>query len=125
MVWKIVRTTVLTLLAAATVACEQDGGSPTEPEPFEGAALQLVAQGLVSPVTLAQPPDASGRLFVVDQIGRIRIVDASGQLGHLLKGFGEDRHDRPGRTHGHHRPCRSAGGQVALTHELGLCITDR
>jgi glucose/arabinose dehydrogenase len=69
------------LFVGASLGCEE--GDPVDPEtqPFEGsAALQLVAQGLISPVTLAQPPDGSGRLFVVDQIGRIRIVDAAGQL---------------------------------------------
>src|SRR5690606_7066178 len=43
-------------------------------------ALSLVAEGLVSPVDLAYPNDGSGRLFIVDQAGSIRIVSADGQL---------------------------------------------
>lgn len=42
--------------------------------------LSLVAEGLNSPVHLVSPPDGSGRLFVVDRIGVIRIIDADGTL---------------------------------------------
>jgi glucose/arabinose dehydrogenase len=51
--------------------------------PFPGANatpdLQLVTQGLVSPVALVEPPDSSHRLFVVDEIGKIWIVDSTGK----------------------------------------------
>lgn len=40
--------------------------------------LQLVTDNLVSPVALAEPPDGSKRLFVVDQIGKIWIINADG-----------------------------------------------
>ncbi len=40
--------------------------------------LQPIAQGFNSPVTLAAPPDGSGRLFVVDQIGVVGILNADG-----------------------------------------------
>jgi hypothetical protein len=43
--------------------------------------LEPVAQGLTAPVALAAPPDQSGRLFIVEQPGLIRIVDAAGELG--------------------------------------------
>lgn len=36
--------------------------------------LELLADGLVSPVSLQDPDDGSGRLFVVDQSGVVRIV---------------------------------------------------
>jgi glucose/arabinose dehydrogenase len=38
-------------------------------------SLQLIAEGFTSPVALAEPPDGSGLLYVVDQIGVITILD--------------------------------------------------
>jgi glucose/arabinose dehydrogenase len=40
--------------------------------------LQTITDGLVSPVTLVEPPDGSHRLFVLDQVGQIWIIEASG-----------------------------------------------
>ncbi|MBI4778965.1 PQQ-dependent sugar dehydrogenase [Candidatus Falkowbacteria bacterium] len=42
--------------------------------------LQLIAQNLISPVALVSAPDSSGRLFVADQAGLIRIIDKNGNL---------------------------------------------
>lgn len=42
--------------------------------------LELVAEGLTSPIALESAPDGSGRLFVADQIGQILIISADGQL---------------------------------------------
>ena len=42
--------------------------------------LEVVAQGLTAPVTLTHAGDGSGRLFIVDQAGFIRVVDAGGTL---------------------------------------------
>ncbi len=42
--------------------------------------LELVASGLTSPVSLTHAGDGSGRLFVVDQAGMIRIIDGNGVL---------------------------------------------
>ncbi|MDO6388518.1 PQQ-dependent sugar dehydrogenase [Pontibacter sp. BT731] len=41
-------------------------------------ALQVVADGFVSPIGLVAAPDESKRLFVIDQIGKIWIIDADG-----------------------------------------------
>jgi glucose/arabinose dehydrogenase len=42
--------------------------------------LKMVAQNLVSPVALVAPNDDSKRLFVVDQIGKIWIIQADGSM---------------------------------------------
>ncbi|MEM7045905.1 MAG: PQQ-dependent sugar dehydrogenase, partial [Pseudomonadota bacterium] len=41
---------------------------------------QLIAEGLTAPLTLAEVPDGSGRLVVLEQIGRLRVIDADGTL---------------------------------------------
>jgi glucose/arabinose dehydrogenase len=41
--------------------------------------LQLIADQFVSPVGLVQSPDATKRLFVVDQVGKVWIIDSTGQ----------------------------------------------
>ncbi|HWL92340.1 MAG TPA: PQQ-dependent sugar dehydrogenase [Phycisphaerae bacterium] len=43
-------------------------------------ALELVADGLTAPLGMAIPPGDSSRIFVVDQIGKVRIIDAEGNL---------------------------------------------
>ena len=70
---------ILALLIGTFVAgCE----FPPVPPLAAGTSvgLQTVAENLTSPVRLVAPPDGSGRLFVVDQIGLIRIIDANGKL---------------------------------------------
>jgi glucose/arabinose dehydrogenase len=77
-----VRAPVLLLLLAGSAAC--DNGGPTElgplPESERTVALLRVADGLTSPVALVEAPDGSGRLFVVDQVGLIRMIAADGTL---------------------------------------------
>ncbi|MFO7265921.1 MAG: PQQ-dependent sugar dehydrogenase [Limnochordales bacterium] len=73
------RITTLVLLAAAGVAVWLFAGPP----PTESQAqfqLALVADGFNSPVHLTSPPDGTGRLFVVDRIGVVYIIDAEGRL---------------------------------------------
>jgi glucose/arabinose dehydrogenase len=48
-------------------------------EPFN-IGVKLVAQGLTSPVTLSTAPDGSGRLFIVDEVGLIKILASDGTL---------------------------------------------
>jgi glucose/arabinose dehydrogenase len=58
------------------------GGTSTTPlkTPAPRIGLKLVAEGLNSPMMLTGVPDITGRLFVVDQIGVIRIVTRDGTL---------------------------------------------
>jgi glucose/arabinose dehydrogenase len=49
------------------------------PAPQTGSIdLKQVADGLVAPVTIVEPADSSKRLFVVDEIGKIWIIDKDG-----------------------------------------------
>lgn len=43
-------------------------------------SLELVAEGFTMPVALASPADGTGRLFVADLPGVIRVIDAEGRL---------------------------------------------
>jgi len=70
-------------LSAVAMALAFAGCDLVPAPPLPGGTvitLQPVAEGLTSPVKLVAPPDGSGRLFVVDQIGKIRIIDANGAL---------------------------------------------
>jgi glucose/arabinose dehydrogenase len=72
-------TRTVTLAALALAAC--NGSSTGEPPPPPGGdevRLQEVARGLSSPV-YATAPAGDGRLFIVEQPGRIRVVE-DGQL---------------------------------------------
>jgi glucose/arabinose dehydrogenase len=48
-------------------------------DPFT-VGIDLVAEGLTSPVALVPVPDGGGRLFIVDQVGLIRILMSDGTL---------------------------------------------
>src|SRR5687767_3446323 len=71
----------LLILVCATVAVA-GGAAPVPAQEADSPAvgLRLVADGLTSPVALVEAPDASGRRFVVDQVGVIRILTAGGSL---------------------------------------------
>jgi glucose/arabinose dehydrogenase len=53
----------------------------SHPSPGTNAVpdLQLVTDGLTSPVAMAEPPDGSHRLFIVDQTGKIWIIGSDGK----------------------------------------------
>jgi len=70
--WMIFALSLLLLTTLLPVAAQED-------EEYQ-VSVQLVAQGLSAPVALATPNDGSRRLFVVDQAGTIRVIDANGQL---------------------------------------------
>jgi glucose/arabinose dehydrogenase len=48
------------------------------PSPGASIDLKQVADGFVAPVTIVEAPDSSKRLFVVDEIGKIWIIDKDG-----------------------------------------------
>jgi glucose/arabinose dehydrogenase len=82
----------------ATAACDDDdggaagpGGGPdggtgqdAGPGPNQSVGgnitLDLVADGLTSPLTLVESPDNTGRLFIVDQVGTVRVIASNGML---------------------------------------------
>jgi glucose/arabinose dehydrogenase len=82
---------VLVSLLAFVAACE-DSVRPTAPPAVDPAlsarnagapssvGLRLVAEGFTQPVVLVQPNDHSGRLFVADQPGVIRVINPDGTL---------------------------------------------
>lgn len=77
------------LILLAMVACDGTNSAaptptpaptPTAPAPAGGGvfnaevALEKVASGFSKPLYVVEPPDGSGRLFVVEQAGKIRII---------------------------------------------------
>lgn len=82
----------LLLIPAAIAACDDDdiSGPPRGPDPGTlgpspmGAAIpvraELVAEGLTSPIAIVPAHDGSGRIFLVDQAGLVRIVTDDGDL---------------------------------------------
>jgi len=54
--------------------CDKDDND----NPFEDVDLELVADGFVSPIGVVAVPDNSNRLFVIDQAGKIWIIDSAG-----------------------------------------------
>jgi glucose/arabinose dehydrogenase len=71
----------LLIVICATVALA-GGAAPVRAQEADSPAvgLRLVADGFTSPVALVEAPDGSGRRFVVDQAGVIRILTAGGNL---------------------------------------------
>src|SRR5690625_787688 len=67
-------------LTIAAAACAQDDAEQAASEGVDlnGFTLELVADGLVSPVTLAAP-DGDDRLFIVDRVGQIWIYSQDGE----------------------------------------------
>ena len=74
------------LLFCATlllVNCRKTDGLSTtaetaKPKPQKNLDLQLIASNYTSPIGVVAFPDNSGRLAVIDQIGKIWIIDAEG-----------------------------------------------
>jgi glucose/arabinose dehydrogenase len=71
---------ILLALAAVAATAAIPSAAVAEAEEPPAVGLQVVAEGLTSPVTLTSPGDSSGRLFVVDQVGLIRVLMPGGTL---------------------------------------------
>jgi glucose/arabinose dehydrogenase len=61
---------ILSIVTACmcSMAAQAQSGEPVQ------IGLEVVAEGLTAPVFLTHPGDGSGRLFIVDQAGQIRVV---------------------------------------------------
>jgi glucose/arabinose dehydrogenase len=74
--------TDLTNAGSMLAAVLQDNTSRTNLTPVQNVTadigLELVAQNFTSPMMVTSPDDGTGRLFVVDQIGVVNVVDANG-----------------------------------------------
>ncbi len=74
------RVCMLLAMVAVAAATAIPSAAVVDSEEAPAVGLQVVAEGLTSPVTLTSPGDGSGRLFVVDQIGQIRVIMPDGTL---------------------------------------------
>lgn len=76
------RTTFQFLFALAVLFTTFIGCKKVDiPTPGPGElSLKEIASGLVSPIALASPNDGTHRLFVVDQVGKIWIIDKDGKM---------------------------------------------
>src|SRR6266850_2415625 len=75
---------LVSCVALACFGC--NGGSmttppPPPPPPTLQVELVPVASGFASPLDIQQAGDASGRLFVVEQAGKIKIIQSGNVLG--------------------------------------------
>jgi len=77
MCMRLLATVAVMLIILSATNCKKNDKPPTSNVTPD---LQMVADNLVSPVALATPSDDSKRLFIVDQVGKIRVVQADGSL---------------------------------------------
>src|SRR5690348_4420638 len=68
----------IVLLLAAFFSCKKEENADNDVV-ATGLDLQLVADNFVSPITLVEAPDDSRNLYVVDQVGKVWIVDSTGE----------------------------------------------
>lgn len=73
----IVRVAVVAVILGLATGCG-NGGSTTQAMPV--LSFTSVASGLTSPTVITHAGDGSGRLFVAEQGGTVRIVNSSGTL---------------------------------------------
>ena len=70
---------VVVVVAGVLLGINRDKVFPSTPQ-AASFGLQLVAEGFGAPLGLIPSPDGSGRLFVVDQVGVIKIIGADGKV---------------------------------------------
>ena len=85
--WKAPLTSTLIVLAVALFlipACQKElkPEEPVEQELLQAKMklpdLEMIADNLVSPIGVIPVPDNTGRLFIIDQVGKIWIVNREG-----------------------------------------------
>lgn len=76
---------VLLFFSAASASVRGQTGTPPE----DRVRLELLSSELDDPVGLVHAGDGSGRLFVVERPGRVRIVEAGGTLGPVFLDIAE------------------------------------
>ena len=59
-------------------ACAKEKETNFTPPPNTTPNLQLITDGLVAPLSVSEAPDNSKRLFIVDQVGKVWIMDSNG-----------------------------------------------
>jgi len=72
--------TLAVLLLSTTAARATSLSRSAQADTSDTVGLKVVAEGLNSPIALVASPDLSGRRFIVDQIGVIRILTSEGKL---------------------------------------------
>src|SRR6476661_2014357 len=69
-------TILITILMLVTSCRKHD----LNPPPVGSYDLKLVAQNFTSPIGVVDAKDGSDRLFVIDQIGKVWIINPGGQV---------------------------------------------
>ena len=64
---------VLTIVMLPLGSCDNDDDDNANVSDMD---LETVAEGYVSPISVVTAPDNTDRLFVIDQVGRIWIIDS-------------------------------------------------
>jgi glucose/arabinose dehydrogenase len=73
----------ITVSCLALCTGQENGTAQSTPAaaiPADRVGLDLIAEGFTAPLALVQSPDETGRLFVIEQTGQIRVIDAIGTL---------------------------------------------
>lgn len=72
------RFSILSCALLGALACQPTEEPPPPTTRMPLLTLEMVAEGFTHPLALVEAPDDSGRLFVVDQVGTIWVIEADG-----------------------------------------------